>query len=338
MANSWHTRFVTTRTPLRVSFAGGGTDIPSFYENDSAGGAVLSTAINRCLYVTVKAHDPLFGEKYRVSYSVTEHVQNLDDLKNEIARECLRLVPVSGPVYVSVIADLPAYSGLGSSSAFAVGLLNALHTFRHDQASPVQLAEEAAYIEIKVLKRPIGKQDHYAAAFGGMSFYRFLPGGQVVIEPSTSDGARLENLFDHFMIFWTGIQRDSAMVLGEMQGNISNKRGELTSMRDLAAKLHRVVLESGDIAAFGRIIGQNWELKRGLASTITNPQIDNWYYQGIEAGAIGGKLCGAGGGGFLLYVVPPDRQANVVQALKGLTHVRFSFEPHGSHVVTNSGG
>ena len=322
---------VMTRTPLRVSFAGGGTDLPDFYEQTS--GAVLSTTINKYIYVTLKKHGGLFGEQYRLNYSDTEHSQSLDEIKNEIARECFRLIPVEPPLYLSTVGDLPACSGLGSSSSFAVGLLNALHTFRNERVSPSQLAEEASYIEMDVLKRPIGKQDHYAAAFGGCNFFGFLGDGSVSLEPTRLANGCLGRLFDHLQLFWTGIIRDASSVLSEQKSNTAQKMDILLTMRQQANDLPLILHSEFDPMRFARVIDSGWQLKRQLASRITNSQIDAWYDRAIEAGALAGKICGAGGGGFLLFVVRPKYKLDVRTALAELDEIPVESESHGSCVI-----
>jgi D-glycero-alpha-D-manno-heptose-7-phosphate kinase len=322
---------IVTRTPLRVSFAGGGTDLPDFYQQQY--GAVLSTAIDRYLYVTVKRHGKLFFENYRLNYSETEHVDRLDDVKNDIARESIRFLKVDPPIYISTVADLPAHSGLGSSSSFAVGLLCALHAYQGNRVSAGQLAEEAAHIEIEVLKRPIGKQDHYAAAFGGLNYICFLPDGGVSLEHQRLSSADLDGLFQHVMMFWTSIVRDSGTVLTEQKRNTPSKMEHLLAMRDQAKEL-RALLQNGFAPkAFAGVLDAGWQLKRQLASSITNDRIDLWHRRAMEAGALGGKLCGAGGGGFLLFVVAPDRQEAVRQALSDLTEIRVGYEAHGSSLL-----
>lgn len=322
---------VVTRTPLRVSFAGGGTDLPSFYEREY--GAVLSTTIDKYLYVTVKRHGGLFNEAFRLNYSQTEQVAQLDEIKNNIARECLRLLQIEPPVYISTVADLPEFSGLGSSSSFAVGLLNALHAFRGERVSAGGLAEEASHVEISVLQRPIGKQDHYAAAFGGLNFFRFQADGGVTVEPQRIASNAVERLFEHLMMFWTGIRRDATVILSEQQRNTPQKLDLLQAMREHAQQLQGLLRNGFDPLEFGRIMDQSWQLKRGLASTITNPRIDAWYEQAKSIGAVGGKLCGAGGGGFLLFVMPPARRAAVQQALRELTEVSIRYEAQGARVL-----
>lgn len=322
---------IVTRTPLRVSLAGGGTDFAGFYDHEE--GAVLSTAIDQYVYVTLKRHDVLFGSPIRLNYSETEQVDSVGEIRNDIARTCFELLGVQPPLYMSTVADIPASSGLGSSSAFCVGLLNALHAWRGEQVSAAQLAEEAVHVEIELLGRPIGKQDQYAAAFGGFNFFRFLPGGGVSVEAQRfAPGAR-RRLFDHLLMFWTGIERQAAGVLSEQRANIESRRSELAELKQQARQMHRALAEGLDPEAFGRLLDRGWRTKRQLASTISSPRIDEWYERAMAAGAWGGKLCGAGGGGFFLFVVPPARQQTVRAGLAELKELSVRAEPQGSRVL-----
>ena len=323
---------VITRTPLRVSFCGGGTDLPAFYERSH--GAVLSTAINKYIYVTVKKHGNVFNERIRLNYSHSEQVQTVEEIKNEIARECLKFLKIDPPIYISTVGDMPASTGLGGSSSFAVGLLNALHAFRGERVSAGQLAEEASYIEIDRLNQPIGKQDQYAAAFGGLNLFRFKPGGGVTVEPIHLTSSASSKIFRSLMAFWTGHQRDSSVVLTEQKANTSTKMAVLLQMREQAYQL-QTLLGTGpsDLRAFGQLLDDGWLLKQQLASKITTTQIDAWYEQAKHAGALGGKLCGAGGGGFLLFVVTQAHQASVRKALSDLTEVPIGQEVHGSQIL-----
>ena len=326
---------VVTRTPLRVSFAGGGTDLSDFYEHGH--GTVFSTTIDKYIYVTVKRHGPVFDEQIRLNYSKSEQVNRIDEIENNIARECLRFLEIEPPIYVSTVADLPASTGLGGSSSFAVGLLNALHAFRGERVSAGQLAEEASYIEIDVLRQPIGKQDQYAAAFGGLNSFCFKAGGGVTVEPQRLANGALAGLFGNIMMFWTGHQRDSSSVLAEQKSNTSKKMESLLKMREHACQLQALTCNGRfDVTKFGRILDEGWQLKRQLATTITNNQIDAWYHAAIAAGAEGGKLCGAGGGGFLLFLAKPERREAVRQALNGLTEVSVAYEAHGSYVLLST--
>jgi len=330
-------RLIVTRTPLRISLAGGGTDLPAFYERDY--GAVFSTAIDNYIYVTVKPHSPLFNEPIRLNYSRSEEVHRIDELENDIARECLLFMEVEPPIYISTVGDHPASAGLGSSSAFAVGLLNALHAYRGERVTAGQLAEEASHIEMERLGQPIGKQDQYAAAFGGLNFFVFKPGGAVTVEPQRIGGPALRELFDWMLLFWTGHQRDAGEILSEQQKNTEAKIDVLHAMRAHAHRLQELLHDgdSPDMTEVGRILDETWQLKRGLASTISNDQIDTWYRHACEAGAIGGKLCGAGGGGCIVFVVPPDRQDRVREALGDLIEVPVGHEVHGSQVIVSFG-
>jgi D-glycero-alpha-D-manno-heptose-7-phosphate kinase len=327
---------ILTRTPLRVSLAGGGTDIPDFYECET--GAVFSTAITRYIYVTLKRHGPVFDESVRVAYSKSESVNQINEIENDIARECLRFLEVEPPIYISTIGDLPASSGLGGSSSFAVGLLNALHAYRGERVSAGQLAEEASYIEMDVLKEPIGKQDQYAAAFGGLNLFSFKAGGGVAVEPQRLGNGELARLFERVTLFWTGHQRDTRSVLTEQKENTPAKLDTLRRMRDHAHQLQALVSNGSlQAAPVGRILDEGWQLKRQLASSITNEQIDRWYQSATDAGAEGGKLLGAGGGGFLLFIADPERRGAIRRALRGLTEVPISYEAHGSRVLSPTG-
>ena len=324
-------KYITTCTPLRVSFAGGGTDLPEYYQKGY--GAVFSTAIDKHLYVTLKPLSPIYGINYRLNYSQSEQAQCIDDIANAIARECLRLVEVEAPLYIGTVADLPAYSGLGSSSSFAVGLLHALHAYRGERVSSGHIAEEAAHVEIEVLRRPMGKQDHFAAAFGGLNYIRFRSDGGVSIEPQNINASKVDKLFDNILLFWTGLHRDSSEVLTEQRQNVDDRTGELEAMREQAMSMRDVVSNGFDIHRFGALLDEGWALKQRLASSITNDRISNWYRLAKQAGAIGGKLCGAGGGGFLLFVAEPSRQDAIRAALSDLTEVDIGYEPRGSRVL-----
>jgi D-glycero-alpha-D-manno-heptose-7-phosphate kinase len=323
---------VVTRTPLRVSFAGGGTDLAAFSRSDL--GAVFSTAIANYIYVTVKRHSPLFDEPIRLNYRESEEVGEIDEIRNDIARECLRFLEIEPPIYVSTVSDHPLSSGLGGSSSFAVGLLHALHTFRGERVSAGQLAEEACRVEIEVLDRPIGKQDQYAAAFGGLNFFCFKPDGGVTVEPQRLNQGMIDELFAGLMMFWTGHARDSSAVLAEQEENTERERAKLLQMREHAYRLQALMAAPTlDLREFGAILDESWRLKRELATTITTPQIDRWYDLALEAGAYGGKICGAGGGGCFLFAVDPKRHESVRRALPDLIEVEVEHEVHGSQVV-----
>ncbi|MBM3560525.1 MAG: GHMP kinase [Alphaproteobacteria bacterium] len=285
--------------------------------------------------MTVKRHSPLFNETYRLSYSKTEHVNALDEIKNDIARECLRLVQVDPPLFVATASDLPVSSGLGSSSSFAVGLLYALHMMRGEDVSAGQLAEESCHVEIDVLRRPIGKQDQYAAAFGGLNYIAFQRNGRVHMDSVWPPGAGAKGLFRQIMLFWTGVQRDASDVLREQRGNIGQTSDTLIEMRDMAAACRDLLLERpDDIEKLGALLNDGWRAKRTLATTITTSAIDRAYDCAMRAGAVGGKIAGAGGGGFLLLLVPIERHGAVRAALRGMIDIPVSYEPRGARPLS----
>ena len=326
-------RAVTTITPQRIGFAGGGTDFPEFYR--AHGGAVLSSTIDKYIYVTVKRHSTLFNENYRLSYSQTEHVNSVDEIENDIARECLRLVDVEPPLFIATASDLPVSSGLGSSSSFAVGLLYALHTLRGEDVSAGQLAEEACHVELDVLGHPIGKQDQYAAAFGGLNYLSFQKDDRVQIDSVWLPGVGADGLFQNIMLFWTGIQRDANAVLREQSDNIFRTSNKLIEMRDMAGHCRDLLLKNPEnIGQLGALLDSGWKAKRSLASTIASSETDVLYERALEGGAVGGKIAGAGGGGFLLLVVPTDRQEAVRAALPGMLDVSIAYEPRGARLLS----
>lgn len=324
-------RLVVCAVPLRISFAGGGTDLHEFYTHED--GAVLSTTIDQFVYVTVKRHREIFGQRYRLNYSETEETTSLDAIRNDIVRESLRMVPIDEPLYISTVADVPASSGLGSSSAFAVGLLQALHLMRGERITLAELAEEACRLEIDVLHHPIGKQDQYATAFGGLNQFTFHQDGHVSIEPQPIAPDRIRALFDSILLLWTGIRRESKDVLEEQKRETKSNLAALRVIKTHCYELKTQLRERFDPIAFGGVLDETWQHKRRLASTISSTQIDAWYERAREAGAIGGKVAGAGGGGFLMLVVPPARRAAVCRALPELIPVPVRYEASGTRVL-----
>jgi D-glycero-alpha-D-manno-heptose-7-phosphate kinase len=284
--------------------------------------------------VTVKRHSELFNEPIRLNYSRTEQVNTIGEIENNIARECLKFLNVEPPIFISTVADMPASTGMGGSSSFAVGLLNALHAYRGERVAAGQLAEEACYIEMEVLREPIGKQDQYAAAFGGLNMLRFGRGGRVTVEPQPVVNGSVAYLFGNIMMFWTGHQRPAASVLTEQKSNTPRNLDVLRRMRDEAYEMRSLC--SGphvNLEELGKALHSGWDLKRRLASKITTAEIDRYYARAIEAGAEGGKLCGAGGGGFLMFIVKPEKRDQVRQTLSELAFVPLGYEVHGSRVL-----
>jgi len=322
---------IISKTPLRCSFAGGGSDLPSFYEKQA--GAVVSTAIDKYMYIAVNKR---FEDSIRVSYSITEIVKRPEELKHELAREALLFLGIKKGIEVVSVADIPGKgTGLGSSSSFTVGLLNALHAYRGEQVSAKELAEEACHIEIERCKKPIGKQDHYAVAYGNFNYIQFNPGGSVFVNPIICKKETRQKLQENLMMFYTGMTRSSGVILKKQSKGIRSstyKRKILSQMVMLAGKM-RISLESNNLDRFGELLHENWELKKKLAEGISNTEIDQWYKMARENGAVGGKILGAGGGGFLLLYAPQERHKGIIEALPELRHTPFRFEPEGSKII-----
>lgn len=321
---------IITRTPFRISFAGGSTDLPTFYRA-YGGGAVTSAAIDRFIHVLVNEK---FDRSIRVAYSKTENVDALDDLQHGLVREALRLTHVHRAVEVHTIADIPGEgTGIGSSSSLTVGLLNALYAYRGELVEPARLAEEAFRIEHEILHGTLGKQDHYSAAFGGLHYFEFRPDDTVRVQPIPLSRTDLDALGAHLSLFYTGTARSAQPILKEQDARTEENRDTLFRMRDLAAAM-RDALVARDWDRAGAILDEGWSLKRGLSAGISSGQIDDWYARGKAAGALGGKITGAGGGGFLLLFHPPERSAQVAQALSPLERMAVRISPEGSRILT----
>jgi D-glycero-alpha-D-manno-heptose-7-phosphate kinase len=319
---------IISRTPLRISFLGGGTDFRPFYER--GWGAVTSVAIDKYIYIAV---NPKFDHGIRVSYSRTELVRHVDEVKHDLVREAMKLTGVTRGVEIVSIADIPSRgTGLGSSSAFTVGLLHALHTYAGRAVTPERLAREAAHIEIDVLKEPIGKQDHYIAAYGGIRHFRFLPEERVKVTPLACDLRFQRKLNRNLMLFYTGITRKARSILKRQTENIAHRLPILERMR-VQAEEARDLLLGGDVMGLGALLHEGWTLKQQLTRGITSPTIERYYRKAMDAGAVGGKLLGAGQGGFLLFCCAPSRQDRVRRSLREMEETPFAFEPRGSRIV-----
>lgn len=323
---------IISRTPFRMSFAGGGSDLSAYHRGHPGG--VVSTTIDKYIYVTVKKR---FDETIRVSYTKTEIVDSVDQIQHDLVREAMRLVGLDRGIEITTIADVPAGTGLGSSSSLTVGLLNALYAFTERFRSAKQLAHEACQIEINILGKPIGKQDQYAAAHGGLNYIQFNPDGAVFADPIICSKETKEQLQKRLLMFYTGLQGDNSDILAEQRrGTVSDeaKRMILDQMVELANQM-RDALNGNDLTRFGKLLHQNWELKKRMASGISNPQIDRWYQAARQAGASGGKILGAGGRGFLLLCCSEGKQEAVRKAMQelGLREFSFRFEPQGSKII-----
>jgi len=319
---------IVTKTPFRVSFVGGGSDLESFYSRSP--GAVLSTTINKFMYIS--SHRFFEEDKVRIKYSQTETVKNVDELKHPIVREVLKKFNIGGGLEISSIADVPAGTGLGSSSSFTVCLLHNVYTIFGKFVTKEMLAEEACEIEIKLLKEPIGKQDQYAAAYGGLNVIRFDPSGIVTVEPIHLKKEIYEALQKNLIMFYVGDQREASSILTEMKDNIAEKKFEITKkMVELVWEM-RDCLYSGNLNEFGQILHKNWMLKKQLASNITNERIDLLYDMAIKNGAVGGKLLGAGGGGFLLFYCDEEKRDKLKNVMN-LRELKFRMENEGSKII-----
>jgi len=322
---------IISRTPLRISFAGGGTDIAAYYRRDR--GTVISTAIDKYIYITVNKK---FDHRIRASYSITEIVDRVDDLRHELIREALRALGLDGGIEVTSISDIPSEgTGLGSSSSYTVGLLNALYAYKGVHVGAERLAEEACAIEIGACGKPIGKQDQYVAAYGGLCRLCFHADETVFVDPIICLPETRARLQERLLLMYTGLTRSSSSILAEQNHNTEHdeaKRSTLSRMAHLAQELG-TALEANDLDCFGEVLHQGWLAKRQLASGITNPTIDGWYERARAHGAIGGKITGAGGGGFLLLYAPHERHWEIIQSLPDLRPVPFRFEPQGSKII-----
>jgi D-glycero-alpha-D-manno-heptose-7-phosphate kinase len=321
---------IITRTPFRISFVGGGSDMETFYSRHP--GAVLSTSINKYMYIS--SHRFFFPGQIRIKYSQTETVNNIEELKHPLVLEAMRKVGVTGGIEISSIADIPAGTGMGSSSSFTVGLLHCLYANKREFASHDKLAREACEIEIDILGEPIGKQDQYAAAFGGLNIIHFNPDGEVNVEPLYIKNEIYRQLQENLLMFYTGSQRKASDILTEQKRNAAKeeKFNILKSMVALVPDL-RNCLYSGNLDDFGNILHENWILKQKLASNISNSEIEEIYQTGLDNGARGGKLLGAGGGGFVLFYCEKEHQPKVTDALSRLRKFDFAFEREGSKLI-----
>ncbi|TQJ52087.1 GHMP kinase [Phycicoccus sp. SLBN-51] len=321
---------IITQTPLRVGLVGGGTDLPDFYREH--GGRVLNAAIDKYVYVVVKQR---FDDEIYVNYSAKEIVSRVEDLEHELVREALHMTGIRGGLEITTLADIPsAGSGLGSSSAVTVGLLHALFAYRGRQVTAEELAERACTIEIDRCRKPIGKQDQYAAAFGGICDLHFGPGDRVVVDQLDLTPTVRRQVQDELLLFFTGTTRQANSILGEQKANIADRLAQLFQLRDLAGEA-AAGLREGDVDALGVAVNKSWAAKRDLASGVTNSQIDEAVEAAIGAGATGAKVTGAGGGGFLLVVCPLENQRAVRQRLAHMRELPIKIEPFGSRVILN---
>ena len=321
---------IVSKTPLRMSFVGGGSDLPVFYREEV--GAVLSTTIDKYMYICVNKK---FDGRIRISYTQTEEVEHIESIQHPLVREALSLVGIQGGIEIASMADIPSKgSGLGSSSAYTVGLLNALSAYQNQFSSSEKLARQACEIEIDRCGEPIGKQDQYAVSYGGLNLIRFHPDDSVSVDPVICRPSVLQELENSTLVFFTGRTRSASAVLANQSAALraSDRRALLRRMVQLAFEM-KEQLESGTLDCVGDLLDENWRLKAQLSAGISDPQIDAWYETGMSHGARGGKLLGAGNGGFIMFYAPQDEHDRIAAGLAGLQRVKFRFDRNGAQIV-----
>lgn len=326
---------IITRTPFRVTLGGGGTDLPSYYSR--FGGFIFSFAIDKYVYINVNR--PVADNFIRLKYSSSEKVSKVKDLKHDIARASLEKLRLSHSIEIASMADIPAGSGLGSSSCYTVGLLHALHTLKREYLSLQRLAEEACKIEIDILQKPMGKQDQYLAAFGGFTILEISKEGRVIVSQANVSNGTLEDLKSNLLMFFTGVKRVNKKILGEQSiSTEENNKEVLESLHYIKESGYRIleIVESGNITELGKMFDEHWQYKKKLAKGITNPGFDKIYDTAMKNGALGGKISGAGGGGFFLFYCESGKEKlRSVMTEMGLKEMRFDFDFEGTKILAN---
>jgi D-glycero-alpha-D-manno-heptose-7-phosphate kinase len=326
---------VITKTPFRVSFFGGGTDYPVWYKENA--GAVLSTTIDKYCYITCRYLPPFFEHKHRIVYSKIENVRAVGEIQHPAVKAILEFCKIDKGVEIHHDADLPARSGLGSSSSFTVGLLHSLYALKGYVSSESQLAKEAIHIERDILKENVGSQDQMSAAYGGFNKIIFGREDEFRVEPITVRKEKIRQLEDHLLLIFTGFSRFASEIAREQIKNTPRKGEELSSMQEMVNEAVNIINNNRDIMEFGKLLNEAWKLKKKLSDKISTPVVDEMYQAALKAGAVGGKLLGAGGGGFMLLFAPPGRHQKIKEVLKELLEVEFSFENEGSRIIYYAG-
>lgn len=322
---------VITQTPFRISFFGGGTDYPVYFNEH--GGAVLATTIDKYIYITCRPLPPFHEHKHRIIYSKMESVRELEEIIHPAVREVYKYMKVANGIELHHDSDLPARSGMGSSSSFVVGLLHALHALNGEMVDKEKLALEAIHVEQDLICESVGCQDQIMASFGGFNHVTFNPGGGFSVRPLTLKDDRLATLQDHLMLFYTGMNRNASDIAKEQIKATPKKTNELATMHQMVKEGMEILSNTSPITDFGRLLHEGWLLKRSLTGMVSNAAIDEIYQIGLASGAIGGKLLGAGNGGFMLFLVPPERQRQLQMRLKNLLHVKFGFDRTGTNII-----
>lgn len=325
---------IITRTPFRISFFGGGTDYPAWYEKN--GGAVLSTSINKYCYLTCRHLPPFFNHKHRIVYSQQELVNKIDEIDHPSVRETMRFLNIDRGLEIHHDGDLPAMSGLGSSSSFTVGLVNTLNALRGQLKTKREVALDAIHIEQNLIKENVGSQDQIAASFGGFNHIQFGGPQVIAVTPMVLSRERVRELESHLMLFFTGLARKASNIAADQIRIMPKKVKELHTMQTMVDEGISILKNKNYVEDFGKLLHESWKLKRGLTSKISNTNIDSIYETGRRAGAFGGKLLGAGGGGFMLLFARPEDQEKIRKKLKKFLHVPFSFEYLGSQIIYHS--
>lgn len=325
-------KVIISQTPFRISFFGGGTDFPDYYRFH--GGSVILTTINKYSYISLHKQGPFFKYKIKANYSVTETADNPESIKHPLIRETLKFLAYDCRIEIGHISDLPGRTGIGSSSSFTVGLLNALHAMRGEKPAPEQLAREAVEIERNRVKDAGGHQDQYAAAYGGFIRLDFRNDGRVIVRHIKLPAGRLADLRKRLMIFYSGLEKSSDTIQRRQNANIPHNLSALCDMQNMVDKAETILRESNaDIDEFGRLLNESWQKKRSLAAGISTPLIDHAYKASLKAGALGGKLLGAGGRGFLLLYADPTHHRKIRNALRCMPEVDFSLSKNGSRII-----
>ena len=324
---------IVTRTPFRISFAGGGTDLRAFYSQEP--GRVISTSINKYIYVVVKRQIGIVEHKYRINWSQVEFKDQIEDIEHPIVREALKMFKIDFPIEITTFTDIPGQTGLGSSSAFTVGLVHALHALKGEMVTKGVLASEAAYIEVDLLGRSMGKQDHYASSYGNLNVFTFNPDESVSIDPVLYRPEIKQSIENNLLLFYLKTKRDASEILTKQQQETQNKRNCLRELKDLVTPLCDIFSNSNgnELNKFGEVLDKGWRIKRELTDQISSVEIDSYYQKAKDSGAIGGKLLGAGGGGFLLLYVENKYQKSVIDALSELFCLPVKFDEGGTRIT-----
>lgn len=322
---------IISRTPFRISFFGGGSDYPAWYRK--YGGSVLVTTINKYCYLSCRYYPPFFEHKFRIVYIKSEDCKTVEEVSHPAVREILRYLKWDRGLEIHHVGDLPARGGMGSSSSFTVGLLHALYGMQGRMLSKKQLAMESIHVEQDILSETVGSQDQVSTAYGGLNHVLFQENGEIVVKPMTVSQDRIHQLESHLMLFYTGIKRTASDVAQSYVNNIEGKKKQMETMAGLVDESIAILSSDRDILDFGRLLHEAWKIKCSFSDRVSNATVDEIYAKAVSAGAIGGKIAGAGGGGFMVLFVPPERRGRVREGLKNLVHVPFRFEGHGSQII-----